>query len=90
MSIDDKLLRIRFVVDSGTPHIIVDTTRCAGCSEKPCLFACPVQCYKMESHALVFNWENCVECGTCRIVCPGGAVNWNYPRGGFGVCFRFG
>jgi ferredoxin like protein len=90
MSIDDKLLRIRFVVDSGTPHIFVDTALCDGCSEKPCLVGCPVQCYKKESHGLVFSWENCVECGTCRIVCPRGAVNWNYPRGGFGVCFRYG
>jgi ferredoxin like protein len=90
MSINDKLIRTRFVVDSGTPHIKVNTAQCGGCKEKPCLVTCPVQCYTKETHGVAFSWENCVECGTCRIVCPHMAVTWNYPRGGYGVCFRYG
>lgn len=90
MSVNDKLLRTRFVVDPGNPHILVDTQACEGCVDEPCLIVCPVQCYQKERDKLIFSWENCVECGSCRIVCPGGAVTWNYPRGGYGVCFRFG
>ncbi|TIR85727.1 MAG: ferredoxin family protein, partial [Mesorhizobium sp.] len=27
----------------------------------------------------------------CRILCEkGGDIEWNYPRGGFGVLFKFG
>ena len=32
-----------------------------------------------------------MECGTCRVVCAEtGEVEWNYPRGGYGVLFKFG
>jgi hypothetical protein len=35
--------------------------------------------------------DGCVECGTCRIVTAGtGEIEWNYPRGGFGVLYKFG
>jgi ferredoxin like protein len=90
MSVNDKLLRTRFVVDSGRPHITVDSSACATCASGPCLTVCPVQCFQRERERLVFSYENCVECGSCRIVCPKDAVSWDYPRGGFGVCYRFG
>jgi ferredoxin like protein len=32
-----------------------------------------------------------MECGICRVVCAAaGDIEWNYPRGGFGVLFKFG
>ena len=35
--------------------------------------------------------DGCLECGTCRVVCAEtGEVEWNYPRGGYGVLFKFG
>jgi len=35
--------------------------------------------------------DGCVECGTCRIIAePSGDIEWNYPRGGYGVLFKFG
>lgn len=90
MSVNDKLLKTRFVVDPGKQHITVNTETCTQCPEGPCLVACPAQCFQREQNKLTFSWESCVECGTCRIVCPNSAVSWEYPRGGFGVCFRFG
>lgn len=90
MSANDKLLRTRFVVDAGTPHLALDNEVCTKCVEQACLTICPVQCYQKEQDKVILSWENCVECGSCRVVCPNGAITWNYPRGGFGVCFRFG
>ena len=69
---------------------MVNTEICEGCVTKPCVIVCPVQCYQKEKNKLIFSWENCVECGSCRIVCSEGAITWNFPRGGYGVCFRFG
>ena len=89
MAIEDKLYQIRFIVDT-IPHIKVDTRVCETCLKKPCLYACPVQNYKLEEGKLSFAWQGCVECGACRVVCRWGAVDWSYPRGGFGVCFRYG
>jgi ferredoxin-like protein FixX len=38
---------------------------------------------------ILFNYEQCFECGTCYLVCNReGAISWSYPEGGFGVVFR--
>ena len=89
MAIEDKLFKIRFVVDT-IPHIKIDTEVCKTCAEKPCLYVCPVQNYKLEDGKLTFLWQGCVECGACRTACRRGAVEWNYPRGGYGIALRYG
>ena len=39
----------------------------------------------------VIDYLTCVECGTCRVIGePGGDIEWSYPRGGYGVLFKFG
>jgi len=50
----------------------------------------PAGLYVWENDQMVFNCEGCLECGSCRVVCPNGAVAWRYPRGGYGVQFRWG
>ena len=89
MAIEDKLATIRFNVDAE-PHIRVNTEICDACREKACLYVCPVQNYTLEEDRVVFSWQGCVECGACRIACRAGAIDWNYPQGGFGVCLRYG
>ncbi|NLI13257.1 MAG: ferredoxin family protein, partial [Peptococcaceae bacterium] len=53
---------------------------------------CPACLYTLkEDGELSFDYAGCLECGTCRIICPKeGAISWQYPRGGFGVSFRYG
>ena len=71
-------------------HIVVDYTKCPGCPHKSCLTACPAQCYLPHSdNAVVFNYEGCLECGTCYIICDQGALKWKYPKGGCGINYRF-
>lgn len=89
MEIEDKLSKVRFNIDIQA-HIEIDMSRCKTCPEKPCLYCCPVKNYVLDEEELQFSWQGCLECGACRIVCPNGAVEWKYPRGGFGVCFRYG
>jgi len=90
--IDDKLSRVRFTVDQE-PHIRVNVQMCETCLEKPCLYVCPVQNYRLrEDGGIEFVWQGCLECGACRIACKQckGAIEWNWPRGGYGVCWRQG
>jgi len=89
MAIEDKLATIRFNIDVE-PHIRVNTGICETCQEKACLYICPVKNYTLAEDKLVFSWQGCVECGACRIACTAGAIEWAYPRGGFGVCLRYG
>lgn len=75
------------------PHITVDNRLCVDCVEKPCLNTCPSRLYTLHEGVLTFQYEGCVECGTCRVVCHNGgnkAVRWTYPHGGLGVRYREG
>lgn len=89
MAIEDKLTTTRFNVNAE-PHIKVNTKVCEACLEKPCLYVCPVLNYVLRDGKLVFSWQGCLECGACRIACAKDAIDWAYPRGGFGVCLRYG
>ncbi|MDD4171567.1 MAG: ferredoxin family protein [Syntrophomonas sp.] len=82
----------RFIVDEEEAHIVVDKEICRQCAEKPCLYVCPAVLYKLDKNGdISFDYAGCLECGTCRIMCKNkGIVKWAYPRGTFGINFRFG
>jgi ferredoxin like protein len=81
----------KFAVDEGNPHIILDKAICAKCADKPCLVVCPAVLYTLKGDEVNFDFAGCLECGTCRVMCKNkGIVSWNYPRGTFGVVFRYG
>ena len=88
-SIDEELSRVDFRI-SSRQHITLDSRVCRGCTTRPCLIACPARLFVETSAGdIVFNYENCFECGTCYMVCGHeGALSWNYPPGGYGVRFH--
>ncbi|MDR2381803.1 MAG: ferredoxin family protein [Bifidobacteriaceae bacterium] len=86
MTRDEKLDHVRSLV-ALTPHIAVDFAACGACDER-CLSFCPAGCFTRGPDGIVFQYEGCLECGTCRVLCPG--ADWDYPDGGFGVSYRFG
>jgi len=89
LSIDELLQRNVYDVDDE-PHIIVDTEKCLKCRVKPCTLLCPAGCYTLSPDGeILFSYEGCVECGTCRSICPMDAITWNYPRSGRGIYYRF-
>jgi ferredoxin like protein len=94
MSAEELLGVDKFNVDEDEAHIVIRYERCLGCSDKPCLFVCPAQCYKLLDGKLGFDYVGCLECGTCRLACRqlgnGGVTTWTYPRGTFGVSYRCG
>lgn len=82
----------KFDVDEDEAHIKLDQSICAKCSDKPCLVVCPAVLYKLEKNGnIMFDYAGCLECGTCRVMCKDkGIVKWVYPRGTYGVSFRYG
>ena len=89
MTITEKLNLIRYNVDAEA-HILVKKNICKECTHRACTRICPAKCYEWHAGELHFVYEGCLECGACQLVCDAGAIDWDYTRGGFGVCFRFG
>jgi ferredoxin like protein len=93
VGLEKKLSINSYSVDPARAHIrIIDHHVCLQCERQQCINCCPAACYAPQPDGTVlFSYEGCVECGTCRIVCNEfGNIEWTYPRGGFGIQYRFG
>ncbi len=91
--VEEKLYNVRFKTDEAQSHLIImDPEVCRRCVDKPCTVFCPVTVYKWEPNdrKISVGYEKCVECGACRIGCPYYNIEWRYPKGGFGVQYRYG
>ena len=88
-SIQDKLATIKYNC-SNKSHLGVDLKKCATCKEKTCTFICPASVYELDENLdeIVVRYENCLECGACRIACPKNAISWEYPPSGCGVILK--
>lgn len=87
-----RLYLSRFKADEESHIRIRDQELCRRCPEKWCNYICPSVVYQYDDGAELNRvaWEGCVECGTCRIGCPYRNIDWEYPRGGFGIQHRYG
>jgi ferredoxin like protein len=85
----DRMATVEFRI-AERPHIVVDSGRCEGCATQACVTACPANLFVPTADGrILFNYEQCFECGTCYLACnTEGAIQWNYPVGGFGVVLR--
>ena len=92
MKLEDKLFLVTFNADTQTHLSVKDQALCTKCTNKPCVSGCPAGCWELEheKNEIKVAFEGCLECGTCRLICPFSNVNWQYPRGGFGVKYKHG
>ncbi len=87
MSIDKKLHTLKYTPDTSS-HLVPDKDKCAVCEHKICTIICPAQVYEDCNENLIVNYENCLECGACRLACE--YIEWKHPRGTKGVMFKHG
>jgi len=89
VSFEDRMATVEFRIGTRA-HITVDGDACRGCTTKACVTACPANLFVPTSDGgILFNYEQCFECGTCYLVCNvEGAIDWTYPDGGHGVVFH--
>jgi ferredoxin like protein len=92
-----KAIEERLYADETRPdaisHLeITDPEACLECPGRPCALVCPSATYRWseEDRRISVSFENCLECGTCRVVCPKANITWRYPMGGMGICYRYG
>jgi ferredoxin like protein len=91
-NVDDLLLSVKYYVDEDYGHIrIKDHAVCTGCEHRPCLDFCPAGVFTQDrAGKIMVGFQACLECGSCRIGCPYHNIDWNLPRGGYGVAYKFG
>lgn len=91
MTLEKKLSTIKYEPDS-TSHLNPDPEKCKVCISKICTRVCPAGVYEWmeEEQRLLVKFENCLECGACRITCEKKCLKWEYPKGTKGVTFKKG
>ncbi|HLH27317.1 MAG TPA: 4Fe-4S dicluster domain-containing protein [Acidimicrobiales bacterium] len=91
ISFEDRMASVDFRV-AARAHITVDSDVCRSCTTRACVTACPANLFAPTADGgILFNYEECFECGTCYLVCnQEGAITWTYPDGGHGVVFHAG
>jgi ferredoxin like protein len=91
-SVENRLFLNRYNVDEKRSHLkVIDQQVCrAKCPEKWCNYFCPAEVYKWQEDETTVAYLACLECGTCRVGCPWANIEWVYPRGGYGVSYKFG
>jgi len=94
VNLDEKLGMLTYKADTGNPHIKIknDHVCLNECNEKPCTIVCPANVYHWEEtqKKILVSYENCIECGACRMICPFDNIDCHWPRGGFGVQYKYG
>ncbi len=90
--VEEKLYQNRYLVDAGRPHILVAPHDVPSAALVSLTRLCPAGCYSLNGKGQVeVTPDGCLECGTCRVLAePSGDISWSYPRGGYGVLFKFG
>lgn len=88
-SVEEKLGVNKYDIDEEV-HIRLKKDICERCKSYPCLYVCPAECFKLQEDHITFSFEGCLECGSCRIICEEGAIDWELPRGGYGICYQYG
>jgi ferredoxin like protein len=94
MQVEQKLFENRYRIDEGRGHIAIkEADICRDqCTTKACTRCCPAGCYGTDENGMVvLSTDGCLECGTCRLLCDQfDNIEWSYPRGGYGVLYKFG
>lgn len=93
MSVDARLGLLKYKNDHTSHISIKDDSICLNtCKDKPCVVLCPAEVYAFseEKKKIIVQYENCIECGGCRMICPYLNIDCHWPRGGFGVSYQYG
>ena len=91
MNLDKNLSTLKYTPDTES-HLKPCEADCLTCKYRPCTNVCPAGVYEWleNENKMLVKYENCLECGACRIVCEKKSLGWQYPKGTKGVIFKRG
>ncbi|MCR5261258.1 MAG: 4Fe-4S dicluster domain-containing protein [Candidatus Gastranaerophilales bacterium] len=90
-STDEKLSTVKSKPYTDS-HLVPAVQDCRQCGEKACLYVCPAGVYEWNNdlQQLTVKFENCLECGACRIACSKHSLEWKYPNSDYGITYKLG
>lgn len=90
-NIDDKLAKVKTKTDKNS-HLLPDVKACKNCENKSCIYVCPAGVYEwsVQNQEIIVKFENCLECGACRIACDSQTLKWSYPKSQYGITYKKG
>lgn len=91
MNINEKLSTLKYNKDTES-HLTIDNDICLKCEKKFCTYICPADVYEWneETKSMTIRYENCLECGACKIACEQKNIEWKYPNAQYGVKYKNG
>ena len=90
LPIETRLYKVKSL-SCDKSHLILDDKICLNCANRVCLSICPAKVYKLQNESekvIMVNYENCLECGACKICCK--HIKWSYPEVRYGISYKFG
>lgn len=90
-STDEKLSTVK-TKPYKESHLIPTVQDCRRCDSRACLYVCPASVYEWNDDLQQLNvrFENCLECGACRIACQKHSLEWKYPKSDYGITYKLG
>lgn len=91
MNINEKLSTLKYNKDTES-HLQVNNDICKDCKEKFCTYICPANVYEWieKDEKITIRYENCLECGACKIACEKKNIQWRYPNADYGIKYKNG
>ena len=88
---DEKLQTVKSSPDVVS-HLVPNKEDCRNCENKSCQYVCPAGVYEWTDwdNRMLVKFENCLECGACRVACDKQSIVWKYPRAGYGITYKQG
>ncbi|MGV8057342.1 MAG: ferredoxin family protein [Smithellaceae bacterium] len=92
VNVDEKLSINKYYVDEENAHILLKKNNIDMQEFQKLVLACPAGLYKLDDKgAIIFDYAGCLECGACRVLCGSTVLEkWDFPRGTFGIEYRWG
>jgi ferredoxin like protein len=75
----------------GSSHIKIKNEKICQkkCDAKCCTYYCPSGVFIARGNTIDIDYTRCIECGACPYGCPNQNIAWEFPRGGFGVVYKY-
>lgn len=87
ISLEDKLFTVhrKKLTES---HIKINEPFCRECRKRACTYICPAQVYVWNEgeNRIDARYEDCLECGACRVVCE--SIEWSNPVWSEGISYK--